>query len=134
MSFCEDLAEMEQIEREWHALHPPKGREGGEMAEKCSGYVDRGWGTHSDCLYPGKVERDGMWYCGIHDPARLEKRDAEYRARIAADNEARGRAVLIAQLKESVVETAKAWGNCPSAGNSIALAEAVKALRKAESK
>ena len=48
------------------------------------------WGEHtsslgsSQCSYRGKVERDGKWYCKIHDPvAKIEKFRARQAERIA---------------------------------------------------
>lgn len=36
------------------------------------------------CTHKAKVERDGKWYCGQHDPvARKEKQDAKYAKRRA---------------------------------------------------
>jgi len=45
-------------------------------------------GRYEPCEYAGKVERDGKWFCGIHDPVkkaekdkvRQEKYDAAYQA------------------------------------------------------
>jgi hypothetical protein len=32
----------------------------------------------SQCRHPGKVEREGKWYCGTHDPeARAARREAK---------------------------------------------------------
>lgn len=41
------------------------------------------------CTNPGKVQRDGKWYCGIHDPVRLEARRAERVAKEKAEFRAR---------------------------------------------
>lgn len=44
------------------------------------------------CGYNGKVERDGRWYCCLHDPERLAAaqaaRDAEWQRQRAARNAA----------------------------------------------
>lgn len=40
------------------------------------------------CHAKGKVERDGKWYCGVHDPVRLlEKHDARVEKWRAEDEE-----------------------------------------------
>lgn len=49
----------------------------------CSGKVYRGtdgWrGRYDPCSKRAKVERDGVWYCGVHDPvARKEKDDKRH--------------------------------------------------------
>lgn len=51
---------------------------------QCSGKV---WHDlhYYPCSINATVERDGKWYCGIHDPVKVkereEKTDAEYRYR-----------------------------------------------------
>jgi len=63
------------------------------MSEKCSATVDRGdgrWSQFMPCDFKAKVQRvdpahkDLRWFCGVHDPVRLqEKRNtktAEYNA------------------------------------------------------
>ncbi len=43
------------------------------------------------CTKNATIERDGSWYCGIHDPVKVkerqEKADAEYRRKRAINNE-----------------------------------------------
>ena len=73
------------------------------MAEKhqCSGDVFRanngmvrGWGERGRCTRNGKIERDGKWYCGVHDPFAVKARDDASMAKFKAkmDNAARERA------------------------------------------
>jgi hypothetical protein len=33
------------------------------------------------CSKPGKVEVDGKWYCAIHDPEAVKRRDVAMRAK-----------------------------------------------------
>jgi uncharacterized Zn finger protein (UPF0148 family) len=33
------------------------------------------------CNKPAKVERDGKWYCGVHDPKRRKQKDDARRAK-----------------------------------------------------
>lgn len=47
------------------------------MTEKkqCEAEISDGTGWHCyQCTNNAKIEQDGRWYCGIHDPARREKR------------------------------------------------------------
>jgi hypothetical protein len=50
----------------------------------CSRIWDRYYGSYP-CRRRGKVDRDGKWYCGIHDPVRRKEkqdaRDAAWRAK-----------------------------------------------------
>lgn len=39
---------------------------------------ETGWHDHQ-CIRNGKVERDGKWYCGQHDPIAVEQRDRKRR-------------------------------------------------------
>lgn len=34
------------------------------------------------CGKPAKIERDGKWYCGIHDPVRVDTKRAERDAEV----------------------------------------------------
>lgn len=59
-------------------------------AEKhpCSGLVWKSqgaWGRHYACSNPGKVERDGKWWCGTHDPERVADREEKRRRREEAE-------------------------------------------------
>ena len=55
-----------------------------EEIHKCEGlcHDPTGWGHKWPCGRHAKHERDGHWYCGIHDPVRVkareEKREVEY--------------------------------------------------------
>ncbi len=44
---------------------------------RCSATVYGGGFRSPPCSNPGKVERDGKWYCGTHDPVRVEKKRKE---------------------------------------------------------
>lgn len=53
---------------------------------QCSAFIKYGDSWHAPrCTRPGKVQRDGKWFCGVHNPVRAEqrreKREAEWRAR-----------------------------------------------------
>ncbi len=54
---------------------------------KCCEKVYRNY-HYYPCGKPGKVERDGKWHCGVHDPVRLkaisDKTDAKYKAKSQA--------------------------------------------------
>lgn len=58
---------------------------------QCCGQIWQNY-HYSSCSRNGKVERDGKWYCGTHDPVAVEekskKRDAIFEAKWAAENKA----------------------------------------------
>lgn len=65
----------------------------------CAATVRSGW-HNTGCIKPATVERDGVWYCGIHDPVRVSARrdrqrqkDAEREA-ISVRNLADGTRIL----------------------------------------
>lgn len=43
-------------------------------SEQAAGW--NGWNSHP-CRNKGKVERDGKWWCGIHDPVAKDEREAK---------------------------------------------------------
>ena len=46
--------------------------------EQCQGNVySRDIRTGFQCANPGKVERDGRFYCGHHDPVRIAEKRAK---------------------------------------------------------
>lgn len=42
---------------------------------QCCGQIFNNYHYHQ-CFNKGKVERDGKWFCGIHDPVKIAERDA----------------------------------------------------------
>ena len=46
------------------------------------------WGHRSPCGKTAKFERDGKWYCGIHDPEKRKARSAAWDAKYEAEREA----------------------------------------------
>lgn len=58
------------------------------QAETCGASVFSNYSSHR-CGKRAKVERDGRHYCGTHDPAKAEKRNAEWRAKFDAEQAAR---------------------------------------------
>lgn len=53
-----------------------------ENAHKCQERVYGANAFHShQCGNTAKVERDGRWYCGTHDPVRLREKQAERNAK-----------------------------------------------------
>lgn len=83
---------------------------------KCHKLVSDSTGYHfSVCSKPAKFERNGKWYCGIHDPQRGPTKTqiaaAEKRERVIAGYEARALAMEIANAcasgktpKESMIK------------------------------
>lgn len=61
-------------------------------AKKCSERVFEGFHSHQ-CSKSGKIERDGKWYCGTHDPVRIkekrEERDRKWSEKFRAQRSAR---------------------------------------------
>jgi hypothetical protein len=46
------------------------------MSKECSELVwDSGGWRQSHCMKSATVERDGKWYCGIHDPLKVQERN-----------------------------------------------------------
>lgn len=61
------------------------------MSDKtCGESVSDGIWNRKPCANPAKVERNGKFYCGVHDPVRLaklrSKQDAIYADRFEARN------------------------------------------------
>lgn len=75
-------------------------------ANKCCKTV--GWDVlyneHFECGKPGKVERDGKWYCGIHNPERAEVRQAERNAKYEKDRALTSARWEVSRLEKRVVE------------------------------
>lgn len=74
--------------------------------EHCSRRVYHGqgsWGHDTRCSNPAKVQRDGEWYCGVHDPERLRALSAKHDERRRAEDaerERRQRDAWIRRLRE----------------------------------
>ena len=45
-------------------------------AKKCSERISGGFHSYQ-CSKSGKIERDGRWYCGTHDPVRIKEKREE---------------------------------------------------------
>jgi len=45
-------------------------------AKKCSKRISGGFHSYQ-CSKSGKIERDGRWYCGTHDPVRIKEKREE---------------------------------------------------------
>ena len=71
---------------------------------------------HRPCGKPGKVQVDGKWYCGIHNPERKAKREAEgrakYEVRMAKWNKER----LAIEMHDDLVAALEAALICPACG------------------
>ena len=55
--------------------------------KQCSEKVWDGW-HHFPCQRPAKVERDGKWYCGIHDPEYIKAKNQAKEEKWEAENKA----------------------------------------------
>ncbi len=90
-------------------------RADGAMEKKlCCGHTSDRLGIYA-CTKKAKFEREGKWYCGIHDPvarsekseARFEKWKAEYQEKekaLSAAGEQKRRADLYDELVEALEE------------------------------
>ena len=56
------------------------------MAEKCCNKVFGGYDYYR-CGRPGKIQRDGRWYCGFCDPVKVAARRAKQYAKIEAETQ-----------------------------------------------
>ena len=86
------------------------------MAEKCAGRKPSLSGYDSyPCHNPGKLQEEGLWWCGIHAPsavrARREKWQAkwdvgaeQYRQQHAAEAERDRRAALFPELVAGIAD------------------------------
>ncbi len=94
-----------------------------KKTHRCEGSIRGDYRSHR-CLRNAKIERDGKWYCGTHDPVAKKTRQAAIDARLKpkrdAENERRRRrnaetaacegiptAALEAGAIRELVETAK---------------------------
>lgn len=78
-----------------------------EAVNLCAKMMPSGFGfKRKPCGRRGKVEVGGVWYCGVHDPARREERDRQNRERWKREGEARLKQRRIERAKEAVVAAA----------------------------
>ena len=71
---------------------------------QCTKRVYHKWNfSGASCSKPGKVERDGKWYCSRHDPVKQQEkeklRDLAYKARMAEAEKQREYARVGKQLE-----------------------------------
>lgn len=68
-----------------------------------------GWGGR--CGKPAKMQHNGKFYCGVHDPvkraAKHAERDAAWRAKWAYQQKLSDRAYRIRQAQNNVIATAR---------------------------
>lgn len=83
------------------------------------------------CSRRASVERDGKWYCWIHDPVAREEKQKAHRAKWARNDAIRAADRDIANARDRVI-TAAIIATAHSTGGQ--LAEAVLALDQAEQK
>ena len=53
---------------------------------RCQSTFMRGWNTVR-CQRSGKVQRDGKWYCGTHDPERIAAKQRKKREQWKSEDE-----------------------------------------------
>lgn len=118
-----------------------------EVKQRCC--VKVGEWLRYTCSKTGKVERDGKWYCGTHDPIAVKARDdkrmtawkAKWDAETAANEataakrkETQRRADCFDELVEALSHTAAVCAGEISSKNGLinALEKARSALKKAQ--
>ena len=60
--------------------------------------------THWPCGKTAKFERDGKWYCGIHDPEKRKERSDEFSRRIVEESLMRRRTAARAAAAVELLE------------------------------
>ena len=70
------------------------------MPERCSSWIS----GLARCGHPAKVERDGKWYCGIHDPERKKARDARRAEIYGAEAEHHDAMKAVGQAEAALIE------------------------------
>ncbi len=94
--------------------------------------------TFFNCGKPAKIERDGKWYCGIHDPEKrrlkIQAQDAKWQAEREAASKAIAKKARLSFAERAVIEEAKEWALDPTNESVtwVALSKAVEALEEAE--
>ena len=66
-------------------------------------------GDNEPCRKPGKVERDGKWWCGIHDPARAQARRDKDKAALQEFRDAAQRSTAKFNARMAIADAAIAW-------------------------
>ncbi len=106
-----------------------------DSAHKCEGSVrvDTNWPRYTPCNRPGKVERDGKWWCGIHDPlarqAKRDKRQEEFNARMEFERR-EGKIRWAAPALLAACEAALPW--LEQRGNADVVAQVEAAIKRAK--
>ena len=62
----------------------------------------------SQCRYKGKVVRNGKQYCGLHDPVKIEEKDAAKQARWEIEWEADRKKYALRAAGPGLLEACKA--------------------------
>ena len=70
---------------------------------KCCDVCDSAWGWYK-CPNRAKVERDGKFYCGVHDPERIRANKEALSAKFVADWKARIEREKAAKDKQAALE------------------------------
>src|SRR4051812_8790364 len=106
--------------------------------QKCSARVsgEGRWGPFHQhpCQKAAKIEREGKWYCGTHDPVAKKKRDETTRARWQAKFEADVNRDRIRSHAPQLLDALshQIYRNHPYSETCDACLESIKALRSAK--
>ena len=81
-----------------------------EAGQKCCAKIHGAYNSYS-CGKSGKVQVNGKWYCGVHDPARSEAKRKALLAKIDAERQSRNAAAdrekAIATSTDAVIAAAR---------------------------
>ncbi len=89
------------------------------------------------CANPPKVKAKGEWYCAVHDPESVERRDSARRARWSAEYAHKEYLHSIQDLRRKIAELAIAYVEASDrdcAPHMENLEQSVRALRELENK
>ncbi len=87
------------------------------MSERCC--FDVGKGYHVTlCANPGKVQVDGKWYCGVHDPIKKAAKQAATNAKWAAERALENKIGDRKALKMKLADAAIAYVKTKESGDS----------------
>ncbi len=109
------------------------------MAEKCKVTVyprERFGSFHGlPCDRTAKIEKDGKWYCGIHDPQKKIDKREKWRQQNEREQAVREHAANLQQARQAVIDAARDWSHAIVGLREVnRLHEAVRRLEEMEGK
>lgn len=101
--------------------------------QPCSAKIRSGhtWSRYdTPCGKRAKVEREGQWFCGVHDPEKRIARDRERNQKAALEDAVRRAHWAIDNITETLVEAVASFGG--ELPGPIASARAILLDRRAD--